>query len=55
MKYYFKIPLQTIILLLYIGKFPRELQEKTPTIFLIGGIILYIITELILNYRIQQK
>lgn len=44
-----KIILETFILICFIGIYPRELQTNSPTIFLLLGVLLFIILEIIFN------
>jgi len=44
-----KIIIQIIILIWFIGIYPRELQEKAPSMFLIFGILLYIFSGVVWN------
>jgi len=39
------ILLTLIILILYVGIIPREIQHGAPSIFMLGGVVLFIITQ----------
>jgi cell division protein FtsW (lipid II flippase) len=44
-----KIILEIFIMIWYIGVYPRQLKENAPSIFLIIGILLFIVLEIIFN------
>ncbi len=44
-----KIIIQTIIMIGYVGIYPRELQILAPSVFMIIGVLIYILTEVVYN------
>ena len=43
------ILLTLIILILYVGIIPREIQHGAPSIFMLGGVVLFIITQKLID------
>ena len=50
-----KLIIQSILIVIYIGKYPRELQTEAPSVFLILGIILFCVTGFVINKVKQLK
>lgn len=50
-----KVLLQTILLVMFCGLFPREWQQKAPTVFMITGVLFYIVIEYAYNKWIGSK
>jgi hypothetical protein len=44
-----KLLIQLIVIVIYIGKYPRELQTGAPSVFLILGIILFCVTGFVIE------
>jgi len=50
-----KLIIQLILIVIYIGKYPRELQIEAPSLFLIFGILLFFISGIIIEKVKQLK
>ena len=48
-----KLIIQLILIVIYIGKYPRELQTKAPSVFLVLGIILFCVTGFVVE-KVKQ-
>ena len=50
-----KLIIQILIILIYIGKYPRELQKEAPSVFLVLGILLFCMSGFIVEKVKQLK
>lgn len=50
-----KLIIQFILIVIYIGRYPRELQTEAPSVFLVLGIILFCVTGFVIEKIKQLK
>lgn len=50
-----KLLIQLIVIVIYIGKYPRELQKEAPSVFLLLGMLLFFLSGFIVKKVKQLK